>query len=198
MGLTDTPAVTPIKAMRPFERLLVLGCGGSGKSTLAAGLGEIIGLPVVHLDRLFWLPGWTHRSREEFDALLAEELAKDRWIIDGDYNRTLAERLKWCDAVVLLDYPGVVCAAGVIKRRLQHRGRSRASMAEGCPERLDGEFLRWVLGYRRKVRPEHMRLIARTGQRQSPPQIFIMKNRNQTRRWLRAVGRMKEGPGSSE
>jgi len=175
--------------MQPFERLLVLGCGGSGKSTLAIQLGQLTGLPVVHLDRLFWLPGWTHRSRDEFDAILAAELAKDRWIMDGDYNRTLAERLKRCDAVVLLDYPGIVCAAGVIKRRLQHRNRSRASMAEGCPERLDGEFVRWVLSYRRKIRPGHLKLLAQAGQRPHPPQIFILKNRTQARRWLNQVSR---------
>lgn len=174
--------------MQPFERLLVLGCGGAGKSTLAAELGELTGLPVVHLDRLFWLPGWTHRTRDEFDALLADELAKPRWIMDGDYNRTLSERLKWCDAVVLLDYSGIVCAAGIIKRRLMHRGKSRASMAEGCNERLDGNFVRWVLNYRRKVRPGHIELLHQAADREQPPQIFILKNRKQARRWLTVAG----------
>jgi len=174
--------------MKPFERLLVLGCGGAGKSTLAAGLGCLTGLPVLHLDRLFWLPGWEHRTRDEFDTLLADELAKPRWIIDGDYNRTLEERLKWCDAVVLLDYPGIVCAAGIVRRRLQHRGKTRASMTEGCNERLDPKFVRWVLDYRRKVRPGHMELLRQASRREHPPQIFILKNRAQTRRWLRAAG----------
>jgi len=60
--------------MRQFRRILVLGCGGAGKSTLAVELGRVAGLPVVHLDRLFWLPGWEHRSRSDFDFLLADEL----------------------------------------------------------------------------------------------------------------------------
>ena len=173
--------------LHPFERLLVLGCGGSGKSTLSVRLGEVTDLPVIHLDRLFWLPGWKHRPREEFDRILAGELSKEQWIIDGDYDRTLSERLKWCDTVILLDYPGIVCAAGIIKRRLQNRGKTRASMTDGCPERLDGKFLRWVLNYRRNVRPRHIELLRETASRELPPQIFIMKNRTQTRRWLEAV-----------
>ena len=193
MKRTSTePFAADIRDVRPFERLLVLGCGGAGKSTLAAELGQLTGLPVVHLDRMYWLPGWTHRTREEFDELLAAELEKERWIIDGDFHRTLPRRLERCDAVVVLDYPGVVCAAGIIRRRLQYRGKTRSSMTEGCPERLDGEFVRWVLNYRRAVRPEHMKIIAQAAEEHSP-QVFILRNRRQTRRWLTALGAIYGG-----
>ncbi len=177
----------PYDSVQPFERLLILGCGGSGKSTLAIELGHITGLPVIHLDRLFWLPGWKHRNRTDFDALLADELNNPRWIIDGDYSRTLAMRLERCDAVVVLDYPRAVCAAGVIRRRVQYAGRSRESMAQGCPERLDPEFVRWVWNFRRSRLPAMLDLLAITAQREQPPQIFILNSRMQTRRWLKAV-----------
>ena len=49
-----------------MERIVIIGCGGSGKSTLARQLGEMTGLPVIHLDKLFWRPGWVHISPEEF------------------------------------------------------------------------------------------------------------------------------------
>ena len=75
------------------QRILIIGCPGSGKSTLARRLSAQTGLPIVHLDALYWLPGWVERSREDFDALLQDKLEKPRWIIDGNYTRTLAMRL---------------------------------------------------------------------------------------------------------
>ena len=178
----------PISKMRPFERLLIIGCGGSGKSTLAAELERRTGLPAVYLDRLFWLSGWVQRNRTEFDSMLVDELNKPRWVIDGNYTRTLAQRLERCDAVLILDYPRMVCIAGIIRRRIQYAGRSRASITEGCPERLDPEFIRWVWSFRRHTLPGQLDLIRQAAQREHPPQIFILKNRSQARRWLNAAG----------
>ena len=70
----------------PYQKVLVLGCGGAGKSTFAVSMGARFSLPVVHLDRLWWLPGWVERSREEFDGMLAAELAKPAWVMDGNYH----------------------------------------------------------------------------------------------------------------
>lgn len=93
-----------------MERIIILGCGGSGKSTLAREWGKKTGLPVVHLDKIWWRDNWQHISREEFDRLVLEELSKPRWIIDGNYNRTIPQRLTRCDTVVYLDFPdGGVC-----------------------------------------------------------------------------------------
>lgn len=131
-------------ALEGKRRILIIGSSGAGKSTLARALGRAMGLPVVHLDKLWWLPGWQNRSREEFDALLAGELAKDAWIMDGNYARTLDWRLSRADCVILLEMPRLVCIAGVLGRIARSRGRTRPDMAAGCPERLDWEFLRWV------------------------------------------------------
>ena len=67
-----------------MKRIMIIGCGGSGKSTLARQLGDKTGLPVVHLDQLFWRPGWVHISREEFNAAHREAVMGERWIIDGN------------------------------------------------------------------------------------------------------------------
>ena len=88
-----------------YKRIIIIGNGGAGKSTLARALGDRLGLPVVHLDKLWWLPDWVTRSRAEFDALLAAELEKPEWIIEGNYLRTLALRLSFADLCVFLDYP---------------------------------------------------------------------------------------------
>ena len=88
-----------------MERVMIIGCGGSGKSTVARQLGEKTGLPVVHLDQIFWSPGnWQHLEKEEFDSLLRIELGKPRWILDGNFNRTIEMRLERCDTVIYQDF----------------------------------------------------------------------------------------------
>ena len=136
-----------------MKRILVIGCSGAGKTTLSQELGRHLELPVHHLDRLWWRPGWAHVSREDFDAGLAEILNTDRWIIDGDYSRTLPERLKYADAVILLDYSRTLCLFRALKRIMRFRGNVRPDMSEGCPERFDREFLRYVWNFNRDMRP---------------------------------------------
>lgn len=136
-----------------MERILVLGCPGSGKSTLSNILGEKLRLPVVHLDRLWWTPGWVERSEQEFDALLAEELRKDRWVMDGNFARTLPVRLPACDTVFFLDYSRPVCLWSILRRTAANLGHSRADMPERCPERLDPSFLKFIWDFKKDVRP---------------------------------------------
>ena len=101
-----------------MERIMIIGCGGAGKSTLARQLGEKLDLPVVHLDKLFWRPGWEHISREEFDRLHREALAQEKWIIDGNYDRTMGERVKYCDTIIYLDFSRAACLMGVARNGL--------------------------------------------------------------------------------
>lgn len=132
------------------RRILIIGSSGSGKSTLARALGEAVGLPVVHLDKLYWTPGWVNRPREEFEALLAAELAKDAWIIDGNFDRTLPRRLARADCVVRFQFSRLACEWGVFKRVVTTYGKVRPDMGEGCPERFDLEFIRWVWNFPKK------------------------------------------------
>ncbi len=135
------------KSLQGKRRILIIGCSGSGKSTLARALGEAMGLPVVHLDKLYWTPGWVNRTREKFDALLAEELEKDAWIMDGNFERTLPLRLARADCVVRFQFSRLACEWGVLKRVATTYGKVRPDMGEGCPERFDLEFLRWVWNF---------------------------------------------------
>lgn len=146
-----------------MERVLILGSGGAGKSTLARRLGERTGLPVIHLDRIWWRPGWVNCSREEFDRRLERELAGDRWIVDGNYGRTLERRLARADTVIFLDYPVRTCLWGALRRMLRYRGKSRPDMTEGCLERMDPEFVLWILEFRRKTRPQVLNLLSEWG-----------------------------------
>lgn len=163
-----------------MERILIIGCGGAGKSTLARQLGEKTGLPVVHLDKLWWRPGWEHISREEFTAVLQEEMAKTQWIMDGNFNRTLPQRIKCCDTVIYLDFNRITCLLGVCKRILTTHGQVRVDMAEGCPEHLDWEFLRWVWNFNKNNRENNYRLLNEAGHAET----VVLKNRRMVKRFL--------------
>jgi adenylate kinase family enzyme len=138
-----------------MQRILVIGPGGSGKSTLSKRLGEVLGLPVIHLDSLYWKPGWVEPDKTEWAETVRKVIAHETWIVDGNYSGTLAERLEACDSVVFLDLPRHLCLWRVLKRVMTGYGRTRADMPEGCPEKLDLKFLSWVWNYpvrsRRKV-----------------------------------------------
>ena len=164
-----------------MERVIIIGCGGAGKSTLAQKMGQKTGLPVVHLDKLFWKPGWESLSRDEFDVLHRRELAKERWIIDGNFDRTIPERLARCDTVIYLDFSRLACLMGVCKRILTTYGTVRPDMGEGCPERFDWEFLCWVWNFNKNKRARNYRLLAEVEE----VDIIILKNRRQVERYLR-------------
>lgn len=136
-----------------MKRILIIGCCGAGKSTLALTLGRKLQLPVFHLDRLWWRSGWVETSADEFDAELAAILKQDCWVLDGNYNRTLPKRLAHADTVILLRYSRLRCLWRILKRWWVWRGRSRSEMPDGCPERLDGEFLRYVWNFNRDMLP---------------------------------------------
>ena len=135
------------------RRILVLGSAGSGKSTLAAAIGTATGLSVVHLDRLFWNPGWVETAADEMDRRVAEAAAGESWIIDGNYLRSLPLRLERCDSVVFIDLGRLVCLYRIIKRRIVFHGKARSDMGEGCVEKIDWEFVRWVWGFPKHSRP---------------------------------------------
>ena len=145
------------------QRIMIVGCSGSGKSTLARKLAEATGLPLVHLDRLWWREGWQHISREEFDVLLRAEVEKDQWIIDGNFDRTMDIRLEKCDAVIFFDLPRMVCIMSVIKRVISSYGRTRPDMGSGCPERFDLSFLKFVWNFNRDKRGKCLSRIAASG-----------------------------------
>lgn len=137
----------------PYRRVLIAGCGGSGKSTLARAMGERFALPVVHLDRIWWLPGWQNVSREEFDERLEKELARPAWIIDGNYARTFVTRLARADFCVYLDIDEETCMRGAQDRVRRYAGKTRPDMTEGCEERMDAEFEEWIRAFQEKTRP---------------------------------------------
>ena len=163
-----------------MQRVMIIGCGGAGKSTLARRLGEKLSIPVVHLDKLFWKPGWVESSKEELDEKIRAEMAKPRWILDGNYNRTMKERIAHCDTVIYLDFSRFACLMGVAKRILTTYGTVRPDMGEGCPERFDPDFLKWVWNYNRDKRENNYRLLNEA----EGTTTIVLKNRRMVKRFL--------------
>jgi adenylate kinase family enzyme len=149
-----------------MRRVVILGCSGGGKSTLARAMGERLGLPVVHLDALFWSPGWKEpEDNAAFRAKVAAAIAGDAWITDGNYvGRTFDLRLPRADTVIFVDQPRRVCLWRIVKRWWTDRGKRRADLAEGCYENLDWAFTEWVWTFERKARPRIEATVAAHGQ----------------------------------
>ena len=163
-----------------MERIVMSGCGGAGKSTLARQVGQCLGLPVVHLDKLYWQENWTPLSKEAFDVVHAAALEEPRWIIDGNFSRTMQRRLERCDTVIYLDYPRWQCMLGVCKRILTTYGRTRPDMGPGCNERFDWEFIKWVWNFNRNNRQRIYALLAEA----THAKVMILKSRKEGKRFL--------------
>ncbi len=169
------------------KKTLIVGCGGAGKSYLAARLGQITRIPVVHLDKLYWLPDWVTRSAEEFDGILNEICTQDSYIMDGNYMRTMPRRLKDADTVLWLDFSTIACVFGVLSRIRKNRGRVREDMGEGCPERFDLDFMRWIVGFRKNTRPKIVAAIADA--RARGVKVTVLKSRRQVNAFIKATAK---------
>lgn len=131
----------------------MLGCAGAGKTTLSRELGDRLGLPVLHIDSVYWRADAGFGA--EWPAIHDELIAGDRWIIDGMKPGMLADRLRRADTAIFLDLPRRTCYRGLLERRFARRGRARPDRAY----RIDRSLIRWVWRFPRDVRPavlEHL------------------------------------------
>ena len=139
-----------------MQRIMIIGSGGAGKSTLARQLGQL-GIPVIHLDTLYWQPGWLPTPSADWISLQRKIIQNPCWIIDGNYGSTLDIRLEAADTIIFLDFEPGLCLWRVVQRYFRYRGKVRPDMATGCPERLTLEFLQWIWNFKQKKRPQVIR-----------------------------------------
>lgn len=166
-------------------KIAVMGYSGSGKSTLARALGGLYQIPVLHLDAVQFTQGWQTRLVEDSRRDVAAFMENDSWVIDGNYTRFYQkERLEQADAIVLLLFPRAVSLWRCFKRYRKYRNRTREDMAPGCNEKLDAEFVRWILweGRTRKTRA-HYREIASA----YASKTVILRSQRQIDRYLAAL-----------
>jgi adenylate kinase family enzyme len=167
-----------------MQRIVILGIPGAGKSTFARRLGEKLDLPVYHLDRYFWSPGWKASTQERFETTLRELLDREQWILDGNYRRTIPLRLARADTVIHLDVPRRTALRRVLKRIATYRDGGRPDMADGCPERwFDRDFLGYIWRYHRDIHPEVLDHVAEFEKRSKGTVVRLRGDRD-IERWL--------------
>ena len=163
-----------------MQKVIVIGCPGSGKTTFAEKLQKKLDLPLYHLDAIWHKPDKTHIPREEFDAHMAEILATDAWIIDGNYSRTLECRIAACDTVFLFDLPVEVCLEGVISRI----GKKRNEMP-WIETELDAEFKAQIEAFPQKELPLTYALLEKY---KNDKTVLIFQSRAQADAFLTEIG----------
>ncbi|MEZ5345664.1 MAG: DNA topology modulation protein [Pyrinomonadaceae bacterium] len=137
-----------------MKKVLVIGSCGAGKSTFARRLHEITGLDLIHLDTFYHKPNWGQPTDEEWFETVKELVSRDNWIIDGNYGGTMEFRMGFCDTIIWLDLPRVLCTWRILKRVVMYRNKTRPDMAEGCRERFDWEFTKYVWNFKRDKNPD--------------------------------------------
>jgi len=159
---------------------MILGSAGSGKSTLSRQLGEILELPVVHIDTIFWQPGWVGNPRDQVTARVIEEADKEAWVMDGNYSATIEHRAQRADTIIFIDFNRFICLYRVVKRRIKNHGKTRPDMTVGCPERIDWEFLKYTWAFPKNRRPLIIDTITA-----SDKQVYHLKTRKQVKTFVK-------------
>jgi adenylate kinase family enzyme len=174
------------------ERILVVGPSGAGKTQLALQLGELLGLPVVHLDAHRWRPGWVALPDRDWRPLVARLTREPAWIMDGTYESTLDLRIPAAEAVVVLEARRLTCFLGLLRRRLHDGQRARVDAPPG--QRLDRAFLRYLWRYPVATRPELLTQLREHGDGKT---VIFLHGRRQVSQLVEDIRRMKSraGPG---
>ena len=166
-------------------KIAVIGYSGAGKSTLARALGERYGIPVLHFDCVQFTPNWQERDRGEAHRIVHEFMEQPQWVMDGTYSKFEYERrLEEADAIIFLDFPRLACFFRAWKRYFQFRGGTRSDMADGCIEKMDMEFVRWLLwkGRTRKRKEKFQKVIE-----QYPDKTVVLKSQKEINEYLEGL-----------
>ncbi|MDF2678288.1 MAG: topology modulation protein [Bacillota bacterium] len=168
-------------------KVAIIGYSGSGKSTLASQLKDFYGCPVLYLDKIQFEANWKERDEETAKIMVKEFLDNnDNWVIDGNYTKLLREqRLKEADIIIFMCFPRLTCLRQAYYRYKKHRGKTRESMAAGCDEKLDFEFIKWILldGRSKEKKKQYAETIREHNQK-----IVVLKNRKETFLFLNKLG----------
>lgn len=165
-----------------YNRIAIVGGSGSGKSTLCTILSKKLNLPEVHLDGLNFEANWKQVNKEKRNKEIIEIAKSEKWIIDGNYEKTLEYRFKRADLIIWLDYTTFAQLKGVLKRILKGFNKERYEIP-GCRERLNFKFIKYVITYnknKRKVIIENLKYIPKQ-------KVLVFKSQKELNQWLKVT-----------
>lgn len=163
-----------------YNRISIIGGSGSGKSTLCNILAKELNLPAIHLDAINFNADWIEIDKKERDKIILQKSKEEKWVIDGNYNKTLNERLQRADLIIWLDYSTIMQLKGVFKRYFTTRNKERAEIP-GCKERLNFKFINYVITYNKSKRPvikDYLKDIPKE-------KILVFKKQKDLNKWLK-------------
>jgi adenylate kinase family enzyme len=165
------------------KRIMVIGSPGSGKSTFSRKLSKVTEIPLIHLDKEFWNDGWVETPKDQWLEIQKSLIEGDEWIIDGNYGGTMDIRLEKADTVICFKLSRVVCLFSYFKRVITNLNRVRPDMPEGCNEKFDFEFMKYIWEFPQKLGKRNKDKIE--GNRNK--QIIIFKNRRESNRYINNI-----------
>jgi adenylate kinase family enzyme len=165
-----------------MKKILIIGSPGAGKSYLAVELGKVLSIPVIHLDKHFWQPGWERTAEDDWRDIVSELVARDKWIIDGNYHRTFDIRIPAADTIIYLDFNRFLSVWRIIKRVMRYHNKTRPDMSEDCPDRIDFRFLKWAWNFPKDIKPENINYLNRYG---STRNVIVLRNSRQITNFLK-------------
>ena len=163
-----------------YNRISIIGGSGSGKSTLCSILSKELNLPAIHLDGINFDSNWVEIDKSKRDNIIINKALEDKWIIDGNYTKTLKNRLERADLIIWLDYSTFALLKGVLKRIFKSINKERPEIP-GCKERFDFNFIKYVITYNKKKRYIIVENLADIPKEK----ILIFKNQKKLNKWLK-------------
>jgi adenylate kinase family enzyme len=162
------------------KRIMIIGSPGSGKSTFAGKLSQITQLPLIHLDKEFWKDGWIETPRQEWVEKQKRLILGDEWIIDGNYGGTMDLRLEKADTIICFKLSRTTCILSYLKRVITNMGKVRPDMPEGCPEKFDFEFMKYIWNFPKVSGKANIDVL----EKNIDKQIIVFKSRKQSKQFL--------------
>ena len=168
-------------------KIEIMGYSGSGKSTLSRKLSEVYNVPALHLDTVHFLPNWEVRSDDDKQRIVSSFLDSNPngWIIDGNYTKLSYERrVDEADVVIQLLFSRINCLLRCAKRFSTYKGKSRPDMTEGCQEKMDWAFIKWILW---EGRSKTARIRYKNIQKQYPDKVVVIRNQRQLNKYVKSI-----------